>query len=148
MWLFEGSEYNPPSELNPKEIYGFVYLIENKINGRKYIGKKFLFRKKVLPITKTRKRRKHTLIESDWRDYFGSSEELLNDVKKYGSKNFTRIILHFCKNKAECAYLELYEQVTRNVLLSEEYYNSWISARVRKSHLKDLSSIYNQGELK
>jgi hypothetical protein len=65
-------------------------------------------------------------------------EQLKNDVVKYGSKNFKREILRFCKNKAELTYFELKEQITRGVLESDAYYNSWIYVRVRKEHLKKI----------
>jgi len=137
-WLYEGTEYELPEEADPKELYGFVYLIVNNVNNRKYIGKKFFWRKKTLPVTKTRKRRKHTQVESDWKDYYGSSEELSADVKKYGKESFTRHILHFCKTKGECGYLEAKEQFVRDALLTDEYYNTWIQVRVRKNHISGL----------
>ena len=133
-WLYEGKEYSP-EELDPKKVYGFVYLIENLENGKKYIGKKFLFSSKTRQVNKKKKRYK---AESDWRDYYGSSETLLEDVQKLGKDKFRRTILHLCATKAECGFLEAKEQFERNVLLSEEYYNSWISVRVRKAHLKGL----------
>ena len=133
-WLYEGKEYNP-EELDPKKIYGFVYLIENLETGKMYVGKKFLFATKTRQVNKKKKRYK---AESDWRDYYGSSEALLEDVRALGKDKFRRTILHLCKTKAECAYLEAREQFDRNVLLSDNYYNSWISVRVRKAHLAGL----------
>lgn len=133
-WLYEGKEYDPV-ELDPKKVYGFVYLIENLTTGQKYVGKKFLFASKTRQVNKKKKRYK---AESDWRDYYGSSEVLLEDVKKLGKDNFKRTILHLCASKAECGYLEAKEQFDRNVLLSDEYYNSWISVRVRQAHLRGL----------
>ena len=133
-WLYEGKEYEP-EELDPKKIYGFVYLIENIKTGQKYIGKKFLFASKTRQVNKKKKKYK---AESDWRDYYGSSELLLADVEKHGKESFSRVILHLCVSKAECGFLEAKEQFARNVLLSDEYYNSWISVRVRKAHLRGL----------
>lgn len=133
-WLYNGQEYDP-GELDPKKVYGFVYLIENLDTGKKYIGKKFLFSSKTRQVNKKKKRYK---VESDWKDYYGSSELLLEDVALRGKDRFRRTILHLCASKAECGYLEAYEQFTRNVLLSDEYYNSWISVRVRQAHLKGL----------
>ena len=133
-WLYQ----NTPVETLPEECVGFVYLITNIENGRKYIGKKFFWRKKILPITKTRKRRKHTQVESDWRSYYGSSEELNSDIEKYGKDNFRREILHICKTKGECGYLEAKEQFVRDALLTDEYYNTWIQVRVRKNHINGL----------
>jgi len=137
-WLYEGAEYELPEGADHSDIYGFVYLITNIENGRKYIGKKFFWRKKILPITKTRKRRKHTQVESDWRSYYGSSEELNSDIEKYGKDNFRREILHICKTKGECGYLEAKEQFVRDALLTDEYYNTWIQVRVRKNHINGL----------
>lgn len=133
-WLLEGKVYEPEI-LDPKEIYGFVYEIENLKTGKKYIGKKFFWAMKTRQVKKKKKRYK---AESDWKDYHGSSEELKNDVEKYGSDSFKRTILHICKTKAECSYLELKEQIIRNALLRDDYYNAWIQVKVRKAHLKTL----------
>ena len=119
-WLYEGAEYELPENTDQSEIYGFVYLITKIENGRKYIGKKFFWRKKILPVTKTRKRRKHTQVESDWKSYYGSSEELNSDIEKYGKDNFRREILHICKTKGECGYLEAKEQFVRDALITDE----------------------------
>jgi len=137
-WLYEGAEYELPENTDHSDIYGFVYLITNLENGRKYIGKKFFWRKKILPVTKTRKRRKHTQVESDWKSYYGSSEELNSDIEKYGKDNFRREILHICKTKGECGYLEAKEQFVRDALLTDEYYNTWVQVRVRKNHINGL----------
>ena len=125
------------SELLSENVFedylGFVYLITNTENGRKYVGKK-LFKN-----TRTKKvkgRRKRTIKESDWKDYYGSNKELLDDVKRLGPEKFKREILHLCKSKGECNYLELKEQILREVLESEEYYNTWIYVRIHKAHLK------------
>lgn len=142
-WFYEGAEYELPEDADHNTLYGFVYLITNIENGRKYIGKKFFWRKKILPVTKTRKRRKHTQVESDWRTYYGSSEELTADVQKYGKDNFRREILHLCKTKGECGYLEAKEQFVRDALLTEEYYNTWIQVRVRKNHISGLHLTEN-----
>jgi hypothetical protein len=144
-WLIEENISGLPSreiafdpeegELNPKEIYGFVYEIENQLNGKKYIGKKFFWSMKTRQVNKKKKRYK---AESDWKSYYGSNEELKKDVEEIGGVFFKRKILHLCKNKAECAYLELKEQIERNALLSDNYYNAWIQVKIRKAHLNHL----------
>jgi len=138
MWLKDGKQWNPPEDFNPKEIYGFVYLITNNQTGKKYVGKKFFWSQKTLPITKTRKRRKKTLVESDWRNYWGSNRHLQEDVENLGEEQFTREILHLCRTKGECAYLELKEQVVREVLLTEDYYNGIIAVKCNASSVKNL----------
>ena len=103
-----------------------------------YIGKKFFWSQRTLPITKTRKRRKKTLVESDWMNYWGSSKSLQADIDQFGEENFTREILHLCKTKGECQYLELKEQVLRDVLLTEDYYNGIIAVKCNASSVKTL----------
>ena len=136
-WLYENTLFDP-DESFLEEYQGFVYQITELDTGMKYIGKKLFWRAKVLPITKTRKRRKRLKVESDWRDYYGSSEVLTEEVDSRGKDRFKRTILRLCQTKAECTYFEAKYQFERDVLLREDYYNGWISARVRKSHLKGL----------
>jgi hypothetical protein len=129
MWLYKNVEFN----IIPSEAYGYVYLITNKITGKMYIGKKlFWFRKQ-----KTIKgKRKSIKVESDWRTYWSSSDEVKQDVVELGENNFTREILHICNNKGSCNYLEAKEQMLRNVLESDLYYNSQIQCRIHRKHVK------------
>lgn len=114
--------------------YGFVYLITNTVNNRKYIGKKWFWSSRKKKI-KGRKRAKRLKLESDWKDYYGSSEELKADVEKLGVDKFKREILILCRTKSEATYHEARLQFEHRVLESEEYYNRWIFCRVRKSNL-------------
>lgn len=113
--------------------YGFVYEITNLTTKRKYIGKKFFYSAKTKQVKGKKKKIK---VPSDWQTYYGSNTELQNDVILHGKENFTREILHLCKSKGECGYLEAKEQFVRGVMESDNYYNSWIMVRVRKSHIK------------
>ena len=125
-----------------EEYIGFVYIITNLTNNRKYIGKKLAkFAKTTVRTVKLKngnkkKKRIRGKIESDWRDYYGSNDELQADVIKLGPDNFRRDILYFCKTKAECSYIEAREQFSRRVLESDEYYNGQIAVRVHGSHIK------------
>jgi hypothetical protein len=136
-WLFEGTSV----ETLPEDCVGFVYLITNTITGRKYIGKKLAkFSKTSYKIVKlkngTKKKKKiRSKIDSDWMDYYGSSDELNKDILTLGKENFTREILHYCKSKAHTSYLEAKEQFDRKVLESTDYYNGQISVRVHGSHI-------------
>ena len=114
--------------------YGFVYEITGP-NGRKYIGKKFFYSQKTKQVKGKKKRIK---VSSDWKTYFGSNEELKKEVAKHGQHMFTRHIIHLCKSKGECGYLEAKEQFVKGALESDEYYNTWIMVRVRKSHIQGL----------
>jgi len=137
-WIYQGRVWKVPSEFSSDDYYGFVYLITNRANGKKYVGKKFFWSKKTLPITKTRKRRKRLLVESDWRDYYGSNKHLRADVEAQGADMFHREILHLCKSKGECAYMETKEQFEREVLLTEDYYNGIISCKIGAQTVKNL----------
>ena len=138
-WLFEGTEV----ENLPEDCVGFVYIITNKLSGRKYIGKKLAkFSKTTVKTVKfkngnKRKKKIKSKIDSDWREYYGSSPELLKDIEQLGAENFTRQILYYCKSKAECSYIEAREQFTRRVLESDDYYNGIINCRIHGSHIKD-----------
>lgn len=132
MWHYNGKEFDE----TPEEYQGFVYMITELDTGKKYIGKKFFWKPKTLPITKTRKRRVRTRAESDWRTYFGSSKEVQTLVESKGNSNFKREILRLCKTKGECSYYEAKEQFERNVLLSDEYYNEFIGCKIHSRHLK------------
>jgi hypothetical protein len=114
--------------------YGFVYRITNQTNNRKYIGKKLFYFTKYKQVKGKKKKIKAL---SDWKDYYGSNEELQKDVKSLGKENFKREIIHLCKSKGECNYLEAKEQFVGGVMESDDYYNSWIMVRVRKSHIKE-----------
>ena len=129
MWLYGGVPYEEPFS----DHYGFVYLITNLTNGKKYIGKKLFWFKK----TKTLKgKKKKYLAPSDWKTYFGSSKALLQDVELLGQSQFKREILHLCKTKGECSYLEAKEQFDHSVLYNPElYYNDWIIVRVHRKHI-------------
>jgi len=117
--------------------YGFVYLITNIANNKKYIGKKFFYSTKTKQVKGKKKRYKAF---SDWQTYYGSSAELSKDVLSLGHENFTREILHLCQSKGVCGYLEAKEQFIRGVMETDEYYNSWIMVRVRKSHIKEYNA--------
>ena len=136
-WLYN----NQSVETLPDDCIGFVYLITNNLSGRKYIGKKLAkFSKTTYKIVKqkngTKKRKKiRSKIDSDWREYYGSSPELTADVIKLGTENFTREILYYCKSKSECSYIEAREQFTRKVLESTDYYNGHIQVRVHGLHI-------------
>lgn len=127
----------------PDDCVGFVYLITNLTNNRKYVGKKLSkFSKTTYRVVKlkngTKKRKKiKSKIESDWQTYYGSSVELLADLAQLGPDKFKREILHYCSAKAVCSYIEAKEQFDRKVLESTDYYNGIINLKVHKNHIKD-----------
>ena len=136
-WTYQGNLI----ETLPEKCIGFVYLITNVISGRKYIGKKLAkFSKTTYKTVKlkngTKKKKKiRSKVDSDWRDYYGSSPNLQKDIDTLGTENFTREILYYCNSKAQCSYIEAREQFSRKVLESDDYYNGHIQVRVHGSHI-------------
>lgn len=131
-WTHEGQNLNIETLDNYK---AFVYIITNILTNKKYIGKKklhFTTHKRL----KGRKNRIRVVKESDWKEYYGSSEEVAKDIVKHGKENFSREIIHLCKTPAEASYWELYEQMTRHVLFKPaEFYNSYVGARIHRKHV-------------
>lgn len=133
-WMMNGEPYELGDQTH-KEVYGFVYLITCLKTGKLYVGKKLFWSQK----TKTVKgKKKRTKVESDWKDYYGSNKVLAEEVQTNGVENYKREILHLCKTKGECNYLEAYEQFTRKCLIGDSYYNEWIMVKVHRSHIKGL----------
>ena len=137
-WYYSGQEI---TEL-PEDAVGFVYLITCITTGKMYVGKKLAkFAKTTYKVVKlkngTKKRKKiRSKINSDWQDYFGSSDELNKDVILLGQDSFKREILRYCKSKSEMSYYEAKYQFDNDVLLNEDkWYNGWISVKVRKFKL-------------
>ena len=137
-WTYQ----NAIVETLPEDCVGFVYIITNTTNERKYIGKKLAkFSKTTYKTVKlkngTKKKKKiRSKIDSDWQEYWGSSPNLQADIDTLGKEKFTREILFYCTSKAECSYIEAREQFSRRVLESDEYYNGHIQVRVHGSHIK------------
>jgi len=129
-WLYQNKEF---TEEMIGDSYGYVYLITNLINNKKYIGKKFFSKAGYKTVKGKRKKIRKP---SDWLEYYGSNKTLLEDVKLQGEQNFKREILHLCKTRSDCAYLELKEQIDNRVLESDGFYNDWVSVKIRKDYLK------------
>jgi hypothetical protein len=129
MWTHKGKLV----ETLPDDCEGFVYLITNLTNDKKYVGKKLARFKVTRPPLKGKKNKRRSSKESDWKTYWGSSDHLNADVASLGEDNFTREILHYCQSRGMLSYLEAKEQFDREVLLSDEYYNGIINVRVGSS---------------
>ena len=109
-----------------------VYIITHTPTGKKYVGKKFFTKAKTRQVKGKKKRSR---VASDWLTYWGSNKELQEEVKNNGEEQYTREILHLCKSRSECSYYETFEIFSRHALLSEAYYNQWVSCKIRKDHL-------------
>ena len=115
MWYYENVEFT--SEMI-EDCVGFVYVISELSSSKKYVGKKLFRSKRKLPPLKGKTRKRTVIKESDWMDYYGSSDEVKALVETLGASNFHREILHLCMSKGEMSYLEAKEQFDRDVLLS------------------------------
>ena len=137
-YLDDGSvELFPEDQINGH--YGFVYIITNLETNKFYIGKKAFIHNKKKKLTKkeiaehTGAGRKPTTridqVDSGWKHYYGSSKELLADIKLLGEDKFERVIIHLAKNKKQLTYFELQEQITYNVLFTDTSYNDNIAGK-------------------
>ena len=112
------------------DYFGFVYLIANKSNHRKYIGRKYLWQFRT---PKGQKRKVKS--ESDWKNYYGSCPELKEDIIKFGRENFSRTILSLHKTKGKTNYEETRQLFVNNVLTEAldtgepAFYNSNVLSR-------------------
>lgn len=103
----------------PKNKIGFVYVIENKKTGRKYIGKKVVQDNRGRPVS--------------FQHYWGSCRELKDDIVKLGREEFTRTVLEWCETKSILAFAELIQQIKQDALASDDYYNNLIHIRLKSN---------------
>ena len=130
-WTYQGKIV----EELPEDCEAFVYLITNLINHKKYVGKKLAKFKTTKKPLKGKKNKRRGTKESDWKTYWGSSAQLIDDVEKLGEHRFTREILHYCPSRGVASYLEAQEQFERKVLETDEYYNGIINVRIGGSKI-------------
>ena len=132
-WHYNGKPFT--SEMIEDNL-GFVYIVTNKKNSKLYIGKKGLMSKRKLPPLKGAKRKRIKIVETDWKTYCGSSEEVKLLVEEHGLELFDREIVRLCKSKGELNYYEAKLQFETDCLLKpDEYYNAFIGCKISRSHL-------------
>lgn len=129
MWLYNDKEL---TDEDIKGYYGFIYQIECLVNNKLYLGRKY-FTKAGTKQVKGKKRK--TRKESDWKDYYGSSPRLLEDVEKYGKDKFVRKIVRLCKTRGETNYWEAKLQFANEVLESDKYYNDNILVKFTRRNI-------------
>jgi hypothetical protein len=142
MWEYNGQEFT--EDLIGKSI-GFIYLITNLTNGRRYIGKKqfYSFTSSIKTVTlksgEKKKKKVKKISESNWKDYYSSSIELNGDVELLGKDMFKREILYLVSTKGMMSYMEAKLQFQHEVLEHPDlWYNGTIQCRIHKSHVKML----------
>ena len=134
-WTYNGKTFES-EDIN--EYYGFIYRITNTVNGYDYVGRKYFKTIKKRPPLKGKKNKRRETVETDWKEYWGSSPRLQADIDLLGKDKFTREIIHLCESRGETNYLEAYYQFKEDVLLRENNYNGIIQIRLGKNSVKDL----------
>ena len=134
-WLYNGKPFD--SE-DIQDNYGFIYRITNTTNGHDYVGRKYFTTVKKRPPLKGKKNKRRETVETDWKEYWGSSPRLQADIDTLGRDKFTREIIHLCKSRGETNYMEAYYQFTEGVLLREDNYNGIIQIKLGKNSVKDV----------
>jgi len=136
---------NEPVDNIPDQYVGFVYLITNLLDGRRYIGKKLAKFRRTRTVTVTlrngtkKKKKLRELVDSDWQTYWSSSPELQADVVRLGEDNFRREILYYCGSRGTLSYVEAREQFRLGVLEQPNaWYNGIIQCRIHRSHVIDV----------
>ena len=131
-WVYKGSAF---TSADIGEFFGYVYCITNLQTGKKYIGRKYFTSRR-----KPRGGKRKVTSESDWKKYYGSSDELKADVKRLGKSEFKREILSLHKTLGKVNYEETKQLFLNNVLMealddgSPAYYNSNILGRYMKKN--------------
>jgi len=140
-WLYKGKVLEE-NDIPPKSA-GFVYIITNTENGRRYIGRKLM--------TKSHRRQKdkkiiRSRVDSDWSSYWSSSPEILAEIAEKGTDHLTKEILMFCPMKGQMNYAEEKLQYALGVLESDDWYNGNIRSKIMKKNIKgkvDSDSLNN-----
>lgn len=136
-WIYNNKEFT--IEDAGDEYIGFIYVITNLINDKKYVGQKRLWKTITRPPLKGQKRKRKEVKQSDWSEYWGSSDNLKKDLEIFGKENFKREIIRLCKAKGELHYMELKYQIDNNVLFREDFYNNIVQTRIHGSHVSGLA---------
>ena len=129
-WYYKGTAFTSD---DIGDFFGYVYRITNLQNGRQYIGRKYFYQKR-----KPKGGKRRVTSESDWKRYYGSSDELKRDVKEFGRDKFRREIISLHKTLGKVNYEETKQLFLNNVLMeslddgSPMYYNSNILGRYMK----------------
>ena len=141
-WIYGDKIINSIEDIQnlelPFEVVGFIYEVEYKPTGQKYIGKKVLSFNRKLPPLKGKKRPRRVIKESDWKTYCGSNKILQEYINSgAGLTDFTREILQFCSSKKQLTFYETLWQFNKKVLQDSKYLNENILGKFYRKDLLD-----------
>ena len=132
-WLYQGKPFTTDDIGN---LFGFVYRITNLQSGKQYIGRKYFWQKR-----KPKGGKRRVTSESDWKRYYGSSDDLKRDIREIGKDSFRREIISLHETLGKVNYEETKQLFFHNVLMealddgTPMYYNSNILGRyMRKDY--------------
>jgi hypothetical protein len=131
-WLYNGEILESEHIEN---YVGMVYLLENTLTNKYYVGKKFFWTTKPKMI---KGKKKKIRCESDWKKYYGSNKILQEEIKEKGIDIISRSVLLLCNTKTQCSYYEMVEQIQRRALLREDYYNEFMGGKINGRFLQEL----------
>ena len=126
-----------------EQTFGFIYEIINTVTNRRYIGKKQCKSRIKRKPLKGKTRNRIDQKESDWKIYTSSSNELNADIIKYGKDKFVFKIIRTCGSKWALGYYEIKEQIARDVLMRDDYYNGSINVRIGTPPREELQRYLN-----
>ena len=140
-WVYEGREFTSD---DIGDFYGFVYRITNLVTGHDYVGRKYFKTIQKLKPLKGFKRKRKSVKETNWKEYWGSSNRLTTDIEELGLENFKREIICLCESRGDTNYMEAKIQFDEEVLLNPENYNGIIAVKIGVGSVKNLSEKYVQ----
>ena len=141
-WIYKG---NPFTSDDIGDYYGFVYRITNTNTQKSYIGRKYFVQKR-----KPKGGKRRVTSESDWKKYYGSSDDLKQDVRRDGKDSFRREIISLHKSLGKVNYEETRQLFLNNVLTealddgTPKYYNSNILGRYMRKDYGNFESNSNK----
>lgn len=141
MWIFNGKELTEDDI--PQKSIGFLYRITHIPSGKWYIGRKLLTK---AAYKQVKGKRKKIRKESDWKDYYSSSPELVKLVEEEGKHNFKREVLLFVETKAAFTYAEEYSLFRTGALFDEKCMNGNIRSRIQRNWFVKTPDIHTQVE--
>ena len=142
-WTLDGREFTSD---DIGDFYGFVYRITNLSNGHDYVGRKYFNTVRKLKPLMGFKRKRKVIKETDWKEYWGSSKRLLEDIEKHGKHNFKREIICLCDTRGQTNYMEAKIQFEEDVLIKENNYNGIIAIKLGQGSINKLAERYVQSD--